>query len=135
MRKIAINLETQKRNASRSLPVIHINKDINKIKWCCHYENCIVPFFSKFPVAECGNFEIILLFFIQTNSVFLSLSFEAVIKLYKSCSRLSLNITVKNLIKQKLTFEKKICYARCCVLLYHILGDIFPSFLASCIMN
>jgi hypothetical protein len=25
MRKIAINLETQKRNASRSLPVIYIN--------------------------------------------------------------------------------------------------------------
>jgi hypothetical protein len=55
-----------------------------------------------------------------------SFIFEAVIKPFKSCSRLTLNITV---IKQKLTFEEKICHAWCCVLLYYILGDIFPSFL------
>jgi hypothetical protein len=39
------------------------------------------------------------------------------------CSRLTLNITV---IKQKLTFKENICHR---VLLYYILGDIFPSFL------
>ena len=61
----------------------------------------------------CGNIETILFFYPNVKYLqhFYKLSFsfifQAVINPFKSCSRLTLHITV---IKQKLTFKEKICH-------------------------